>query len=57
MNSALRKVILACVLIIVTAVTCTSQTESRARLAVIISINGLDSYELENFLSVFDDGE
>ena len=56
MNSALRKVILACVLIIVTAVTCTSQTESRARLAVIISINGLDSYELENFLSVFDDG-
>lgn len=33
-----------------------SQNESRARLAVIISINGLDSYELENFNSLFDNG-
>lgn len=44
------------ILTVFTATTSSAQNTSRARLAVIISINGLESYELENFTTLFEDG-
>ena len=44
------------ILTVFTVTTSSAQNTSRARLAVIISINGLESYELENFTTLFEDG-